>query len=145
LRIDLRLESLIGVVMLCCCVNAWSDPRQDYVLNCMGCHLEDGAGKPPAIPRLKDRVGYYLTIPQGRAYLAQVPGAANSLLNDKQLTAVLNWIVDEFAGASRPQTFEPFAVQEVATYRRTRPEDIDALRHTLSADIARAYPAAEGW
>ncbi len=75
----------------------------------MGCHLVDGGGAPPTIPRLKDRVGYYLTIPHGRAYLAQVPGAANSLLDDRQLTDVLNWIVDEFAGASRPRTFEPYA------------------------------------
>ncbi len=120
-----------------------AEPRQDYILNCMGCHLVDGAGAPPAIPRLKDRVGYYLTIPQGRAYLAQVPGAANSLLDDRQLTAVLNWIVDEFAGASRPSQFEPFAVDEVAQYRRTRPDDIDALRHALTAQIARAYPNAQ--
>ena len=80
-----------------------ADARQDYVLNCMGCHMVDGGGAPPTIPRLKDRVGYYLTIPHGRAYLAQVPGAANSLLDDRQLTAVLNWMVDEFAGASRPR------------------------------------------
>jgi mono/diheme cytochrome c family protein len=120
-----------------------AEPRQDYVLNCMGCHLVNGGGAPPAIPRLKDRIGYYLTIPQGRAYLAQVPGAANSLLDDRQLTALLNWIVDEFAGASRPAQFEPFAVDEVARYRGTRPDDIDALRHTLAAEIVRAYPNAE--
>ena len=141
----MRIRSLIAVALLCCGAYAWSDAKQDYVLNCMGCHLVDGAGKPPAIPRLKDRVGYYLTIPQGRAYLAQVPGAANSLLDDRQLTAVLNWIVDEFAGASRPAQFEPYAVDEVAAYRRTRLADVDALRHALGAEIARAYPTSEGW
>ena len=142
----MRIESLTVVVLVCCCcAQAWSDPRQDYVLNCMGCHLGDGAGKPPSIPRLRDRVGYYLTIPQGRAYLAQVPGAANSLLDDRRLTAVLNWIVDEFAGASRPSTFSPYAVDEVSKYRRTRPDDIDALRHALAENIARAYPTAESW
>lgn len=123
----------------------WAEPRQDYILNCMGCHLVDGGGAPPAIPRLKDRVGYYLTIPQGRAYLAQVPGAANSLLDDRQLTAVLNWIIVEFAGASRPAQFEPLAIDEVARYRRTRPDDIDALRHTLAAEIVRAYPNTGVW
>jgi mono/diheme cytochrome c family protein len=111
----------------------------------MGCHMVDGAGAPPTIPRLKDRVGYYLTIPDGRAYLVQVPGAANSLLDDRQLTAVLNWMVDEFAGASRPQTFEPYAIEEVARYRSKPPADIDALRHQLVDAIVAAYPHAGRW
>jgi hypothetical protein len=145
LRIDVRTALPIVAVLLSHAMPAWSDPRQDYVLNCMGCHLADGTGKPPAVPRLKDRVGYYLTIPGGRAYLAQVPGAANSLLDDRQLTGVLNWIVDEFAGASQPSRFQRFEVEEVATYRRTRPDDIDALRHALRSDIARAYPQAGNW
>ena len=141
----MRIPLLIVAGFIGYSAAASADPRQDYILNCMGCHLVDGSGAPPAIPRLKDRVGYYLTIPQGRAYLAQVPGAANSLLDDRQLTAVLNWIVDEFAGASRPPQFEPFVIDEVAQYRHNRPDDIDALRHTLAARIVSAYPNAEGW
>jgi mono/diheme cytochrome c family protein len=143
----LRIETLgaIAVVFASLTGGAAADARQDYVLNCMGCHLDDGSGKPPAIPRLKDRVGYYLTIPQGRAYLAQVPGAANSLLTDGQLTGVLNWIVDEYAGASRPPQFEPYEVAEVARYRKARPDDVDALRHALHEDIVRAYPNAGAW
>jgi hypothetical protein len=139
-RIDVRGPPLIAAALICCSANVWSDAQQDYVLNCMGCHQVDGGGQPPAIPNLKDRVGYYLTVPQGRAYLVQVPGAANSLLGDRELTGVLNWMVDEFAGVSRPAKFEPFAVEEVAAYRRQRPADIDALRHTLKADIARDHP-----
>ncbi len=137
-------RALIAAVLACCGANAWSDPHQDYVLHCMGCHLADGSGHPPAIPRLENRVGYYLTVPQGRAYLVQVPGAANSLLDDRRLAEVLNWIVGEFAGVSRPRSFEPFNVREVARYRRTRPDDIDALRQALHAEIAGAYPAASG-
>ena len=137
----MRGASLIAAALICCSANVRSDPQQDYVLNCMGCHQVDGAGQPPAIPNLKDRVGYYLTVPQGRAYLVQVPGAANSMLGDRELTGVLNWIVDEFAGASRPAQFEPFVVEEVTAYRRQRPADVDALRHALQADIARAHPA----
>jgi mono/diheme cytochrome c family protein len=124
---------------------AAADARQDYILNCMGCHLDDGAGAPPAIPRLKDRVGYFLTIPQGRAYLAQVPGAANSLLDDARLTAVLNWIVAEYAGPSRPADWKPYEVAEVAGYRKNRPPDVDALRHTLTETIAASYPDARKW
>lgn len=126
-------------------MSAAADPRQDYILNCMGCHLVDGAGAPPAIPRLKDRVGYFLTIPQGRAYLAQVPGAANSLLTDARLAAVLNWIVTEYAGASQPANWTPYEVAEVAKYRKNRPADVDVLRHTLTNTIASSYPDARNW
>lgn len=133
----------IVAALVCWSALAWTDARQDYVLNCMGCHLSDGAGQPPAVPRLKDRVGYYLTIPQGRGYLVQVPGAANSLLDDRALAAVLNWIVDEYAGPSRPASFLPFDAEQVAAYRRARPDDIDALRHALTAQIERSHPVAE--
>jgi len=141
----LRIEIAVVATLLFGSGNAAADARQDYILNCMGCHLVDGAGAPPAIPRLKDRVGYFLTIPQGRAYLAQVPGAANSLLDDARLTAVLNWIVTEYAGASRPASWTPYEVVEVAKYRANRPADVDALRHTLTATIASSYPDARNW
>ena len=135
----------MAAALLCGGANAWADAKQDYVLNCMGCHMVDGSGAPPTIPSLKDRVGYYLTIPNGRAYLVQVPGAANSLLDDRQLTEVLNWMVGEFAGASRPPQFEPFAIEEVTGYRSNRPDDIDALRHTLTDEIGQTYPNAGRW
>jgi mono/diheme cytochrome c family protein len=141
----LRIEVALLIALLGAANLAAADARQDYMLNCMGCHLVDGAGAPPAIPRLADRVGYFLTIPEGRAYLAQVPGAANSLLNDAQLARVLNWIVEEYAGASLPQQWQPFQADEVARFRAARPLDIDALRHRLTAQITAAHPAAAAW
>ena len=124
---------------------AAADARQDYVLNCMGCHMVDGTGAPPAIPRLKDRVGYFLTTAQGRAYLTQVPGAANSLLDDFRLAQVLNWIVTEFAGASLPEHWMPYDAAEVAQSRTTRPDDIDAVRHAVYASVAKIDPIAGAW
>jgi mono/diheme cytochrome c family protein len=139
LRID---AALLAVVSLLPAAVA-ADPRQDYMLNCMGCHLLDGSGAPPAIPRLLDRVGYFLTIPQGREYLAQVPGAANALLDDARLAAVLNWAIDEFAGASAPSGWRRYDAREVAGYRAARPADIDALRQTLTAELWRAQPTLD--
>jgi mono/diheme cytochrome c family protein len=141
----LRIEAAILAMGLFASAHAAADARQDYILNCMGCHLMDGAGAPPAIPRFKDRVGYFLTIPQGRAYLAQVPGAANSLLSDARLAGVLNWVVTEYAGASQPASWAPYDVAEVAKYRKNRPADVDALRHTLTDTIASSYPEARNW
>jgi len=34
--------------------------------------------------------------PAGRNYVLRVPGAANSVLSDEQLAAVLNWLVQSF-------------------------------------------------
>ena len=113
------------------------------MLNCMGCHLLDGNGAPPDIPALKDRIGYFLTLPQGREYLAQVPGAANSLLDDARLAAVLNWIIDEFAGASAPPGWERYGAAEVGAYRKARAGDIDALRRTLTDELQRVHPTLD--
>jgi mono/diheme cytochrome c family protein len=141
----LRIERVIFAALVLVAGSAAADARQDYVLNCLGCHQMDGTGAPPAIPRLKDRVGYFLTVPQGRAYLAQVPGAANSLLDDARLASVLNWIVAEFAGVSSPAQWAPYGAAEVADYRASRPDDVDALRHALTTAILEAYPAAGAW
>jgi mono/diheme cytochrome c family protein len=120
---------------------AQAGPRTDYLLHCMGCHLADGSGAPPDIPALKGRVGYYLQIPEGRSYLMQVPGSANSPLTDAALAEVLNWILSEFAQASAPAQWAPFTGAEVARHRRDAPADVDAWRHALWRQIAERFPA----
>jgi cytochrome c553 len=106
------------------------------MLHCMGCHLADGAGAPAAgIPRFAGRIGYFLETAEGRAYLAQVPGAAYAPLDDQALAAVLNWIVEYFAAQSRPADFEPYEAAEVGRYRSNGPVEIDALRERLTAEI----------
>jgi mono/diheme cytochrome c family protein len=138
----LRIDAIVLVCAALVSSGAAADARQDYMLNCMGCHLLDGSGAPPAIPRLKDQVGYFLTIPRGRAYLVQVPGAANSLLSDARLADVLNWIVERFGGSSAPADWQAYDATEVAAYRAARPADIDALRQELTAELERAHPAS---
>ena len=138
----MRIEGLLIAALAT--GTAAADARQDYVLNCMGCHMVDGTGMPPAIPSLKDRVGSYLTTAQGRAYLIQVPGAANSPLDDSKLAQVLNWIVTEFAGASLPERWTPYNAAEVVQHRTTRPDDIDAVRRAVYASVAKIDPAAPG-
>ena len=140
MRIEHAIRAIVVAGLVGFAGGVGADARQDYILNCMGCHLVDGMGKPPSIPRLADRVGYYLTVPQGRAYLAQVPGAANSLLTDAQLAAVLNWLVAEYAGASMPANFQPYDVAEVTKYRSARPADVDGLRHALHEELSRRHP-----
>ncbi len=106
------------------------------MIHCMGCHLVDGSGAPEAgIPSFANRVGYYLTVSDGRPYLAQVPGAADSPLDDAALAAVLNWILERFGGVSLPERYDPVTVDEVRAYRNDRPADIDAERRRFAPQI----------
>ena len=87
-----------------------------YQMSCQGCHSGDGTGY-NAVPRLKGFVGHFLGSQEGREYLVRVPGSADALLNDEQLTEVLNWILLEFGGDSLGRDWKPFGVEEVAAYR----------------------------
>jgi len=72
---------------------------------------------------------------EGRAYLAQVPGAADAALDDRALASVLNWIAEYFAAESLPSDFASYDAAEVGRYRSNRPVEIDALRERLTAEI----------
>ena len=91
--------------------------RTNYMLLCQGCHLVDGTGTPGKVPALKDEVGRFLGVTGGREYLIQVPGTSQSPLSDKDVAAVLNWILDNFSSAELPADFTPYTTAEVARYR----------------------------
>jgi len=113
-------------------------PQQDYVLQCMGCHLEDGSGAPGRVPSLVGQMGRFLGVPGGRAYLVQVPGAAQSPLDDAALAALLNWMLQRFSPGELGADFEPYRAEEVARYRADRPADVGRLRGELLERIARS-------
>jgi mono/diheme cytochrome c family protein len=119
---------------------ALAGPRLDYTLNCMGCHGVDGAGAPPEIPQLRDRIGYYLDVDGGRSYLVQVPGSRQSALSDAALADVLNWMLERFAGASMPAGVQPYSEAEVSRLRAEPVNDIAAVRRDLERAIATAHP-----
>ena len=117
-------------------------PRLDYVLHCMGCHLEDGSGAPGRIPTLAG-VGRFLGVPDGRAYLVRVPGSAHAPLDDAALAALLNWMLVRFdpAVAAAPG-FVAYDAAEVARHRAAPLANADAERRRLLAVLepARATP-----
>ncbi len=92
-------------------------PRTNYILMCQGCHLADGAGTPEKVPALKNEVGRFLRVAGGREYLIQVPGTSQSPLTDKEVAAVLNWILENFSSTELPAEFTPYTTAEVARYR----------------------------
>ena len=94
--------------------------RSNYMIHCQGCHLADGTGHEPDVPSLA-----------GRRYLAQVPGASQAPISDRELAAVLNWVLATFSAGALPADFSGYTEGEVARYRHDRPLDIMAVRRTL--------------
>lgn len=88
-------------------------PDSDYMIHCMGCHLADGQGMPPDVPRFDEALLALAATDRGRTYLVQVPGASQSPLTDEELAAVINWVLQEYAG----HDFTRFSGAEVSGYR----------------------------
>jgi mono/diheme cytochrome c family protein len=110
------------------------------MLQCQGCHLADGAGEPGRVPDLRNRIGAYLTVEGGREYLVRVPGAAQSVLDDARLAAVLNWMIRKFGPASVAADFEHFDAAEVQQYRAKPLIEVEAERERLLAQISAGQP-----
>lgn len=110
---------------------ALASPRTDYMLRCMGCHLPDGAETPGKVPPLKDHVARFLSVEGGRAYLVQVPGTRQSVLSDKAVADLLNWLVTHFDAAHMPEGFTPYSEAEVRELRAHHLRDAAAERARL--------------
>jgi hypothetical protein len=108
---------LVAGALLAIVAPAMADPRSDYLMHCAGCHLADASGKPPYVPSLAGPLGRIAASPEGRDYLARVPGAAQAPISDGRLAAVLNWLLLEFNGDTLPKRFRPLSGAEVAKSR----------------------------
>lgn len=93
------------------------DAAMNYRMHCEGCHQADGSGQPGFIPAFRGSVARFLATSEGRAYLARVPGTAQSLLSDAERAEVLNWIVTRFDAEHVPANFTPYTASELAPWR----------------------------
>ena len=106
--------------------------KQNYMLRCAGCHLTDGSGNEASgIPNLRGSIGKFLHTPEGRAFLVQVPGTANSPLSDREVTEVLAWMLDNFSRTEMPPGAAPYTAGEVHRLRGTAPADIPKARERV--------------
>lgn len=105
--------------------------RAHYVLHCAGCHGLDGAGSRAAqVPDMR-RLGDFLRVPGGRAFVLQVPGVMGSGLGDAEVAEVTNWVLATVAPGSAPPGTPPFTPAEVAEARRHPLVDVAATRRAL--------------
>jgi hypothetical protein len=121
---------------------AWSgapargeSPEINYMLQCRGCHLADGSGKPGSVPSLVDSIGRFALLPGGREYLVRVPGSSQSPLSDAELAGVLNYMIRSFGPADAAAAFRPFDAAELAPLRRPPLAETDSLRRALLATL----------
>ena len=121
-----------GLLVLGCAVSASAfTPDVDYAVSCQGCHRADGTGTPGSVPALAGSVAKLLHVRGGREFLCQVPGVAQSVLDDPALAAVLNWMLDHFDQAHMPASFAPYTGDEVGRLRRRPLTDVEQARRAL--------------
>jgi mono/diheme cytochrome c family protein len=136
----MRVGALLLVVLAAAAPARGETPHVNYMLQCQGCHLADGGGKPGAVPPLAGFVGRFLTVPGGREFLVRVPGSAQSPLSDAELAALLNWMVSRFGPAVVAADFTPFTAREVARVRRPPLTDVGSVRRELVGKMEGAGP-----
>lgn len=103
--------------------------QYNYVLHCVGCHTSEGIS--PAlgrIPPLQDVVGHFTQADAARRYIANVPGIKNTGLSPDDTAALINWLVEKYAGASMPNNWQRFSGSEIVALRKDPPGDVIRLR-----------------
>ena len=128
------------LLLLLAASSGWAtEPAEaDYMLNCQGCHLPDGSGFPARqVPDLRNQMGRFLSVPGGREFLVQVPGSAQSALNDADLAHLLNWMLLRFSAAQLPANFQPYTAAEVGALRKQPLARVSEVRSELLERIAR--------
>lgn len=108
-----------------------NSPRVNYMLHCMGCHLDDGRGHEGNVPDMRATVGKFLHTPEGREYVIRVPGVAQSALPDDELAAVVNWMLNAFSASELPADFQPYTDAEVGRLRVDKLTEVTQLREAL--------------
>lgn len=102
----------------------------NYLLRCSGCHGPDGSGAPAAgIPPLPGFISAFTHDEQGRTYLMHVPGVVSTGLNDREIAAVMNYVVVRWGDPK--QAFTPFTPEEVTRLRAIEVADVVAYRRDL--------------
>jgi len=91
----------------------------DYMLKCQGCHRPDGSGNNFNTPPMTGEVARFLAVPGGRAFLARVPGVAQTDLDNIRLAQLLNWTLYRFDRTHVPADFKPYSAEEIGRLRKT--------------------------
>ena len=134
-------RALAAAAALLACGTTHASPQQDYILYCMGCHGAQAEGVPGKVPPLAHALGRYMRTPEGRNYILRVPGAANSVLSDAQLAAVLNWLAQTYNGDELTSEVPLFTTAEVTSQHHSPLTSVLATRRDVVRALAATGPA----
>jgi mono/diheme cytochrome c family protein len=137
-----RRSIALGAAAVLVAAAAHASPAQDYMLYCMGCHGAEAQGVPGKIPPLAVSLARFMRAPAGRDYVLRVPGAANSVLSDAQLAAVLNWLAERYGAADGPAP-APFTADEVGRVRHTPLVNVQARRREVLGQLGADAPSSD--
>jgi mono/diheme cytochrome c family protein len=96
------------------------EPVVNYQLHCMGCHRADGSGQPGRVPSIRRTLVFFSQSPQGREYVARVPGVAQSPLSNEDTATLLNWMARNLSDLKLPADFTDYSAAEIQA-RRAHP------------------------
>jgi hypothetical protein len=109
-----RVLAAVATSAFSCSVTAYGyQPAVNYQLRCMGCHLADGSGQTGRVPSLRRSLVLFSRSPEGRNYVARVPGVAQSPLSDEETSALLNWMARNLSDVKIPRGFTDYTAAEI--------------------------------
>jgi hypothetical protein len=111
---------------------AWAyQPVVNFQINCMGCHLADGAGQAGRVPSIRRTLVLFSATREGRDYIVRVPGVAQSPLSDEDTAALLNWMARNLSDVKLPPGFADYSEAEVQSLRHRPLARVSAERTRL--------------
>ncbi len=113
------------------------EPRVNYELQCMGCHLADGTGESGRVPSVRSTLVPFSMIPEGREFVLRVPGVAQSALTDADIAAVLNWMARQLSDTALPAGFRDYDAGQVHALRGRPLAQVSQARQKLLERIER--------
>jgi hypothetical protein len=119
------------------------EPAVNFQLQCMGCHLADGSGQAGRVPSIRRSLVLFSVSREGRDYVIEVPGVAQSPLSDEDTAALLNWLARNLSDLPLPQHYLDYSAAEVqrlrihplAQVRARRERLLKAAEHARVLDI----------
>jgi len=98
-------------------ITSLSEVQSTYLERCGGCHGIQGWSAPSEVPSLRGQVGYFLCMPEARAYLIRLPSVATAPLSDRELADLMNFVVFDLGAASTASDSRKFTPSEVRALR----------------------------
>ncbi len=120
-------------------------PRSLFLLRCSGCHQASGGGSlGGGVPQFQGYLGPMANDPEGRVYIAHVPGVVSARLNDGQLVDVLNYLIDEWGEDTQGDRPPHFTVEELQALKAVPVNNIVEYRRAVVARLAeQGHPVAD--